>query len=466
MRDGLRLFGSFEAMQNGRTIEFAYRGASQVLAYLALQGASSRVDVARALWPLSSRAAALTNLRQALQTLRRAGCGEWLDVSRSELELSDAVHHDVRDAEAAIEAGQSESLLPLLSQPLLSNWNGAWIEPHRTRWAVIAEKLGSKEPIQPPSHLLEAQRGFFPLFSWLRDHQPDHAIGIAILSANVLVGVSPRKLVDEIGPVLERLEQFPPHAGPLVDVFARAHYMLGDAQAAFELYGKMSASYAARGVWSEMLRSRLSQAVVLRESGLTYEAVQVAEACLAEGRRLQEGLMSDYADYHAGFSQYHHGEMKGLERAIAASHRLAQSPLSISRLFPPLNLALHDEGRHQEASVQYDVGKSLAYKFGDRLGLMTVSLIEFMASAADGVKHDSLFDPLLQLAERAEEANFLTFRVHVLERLARLLGLHGDMASAAKTMRDANFIRARLNHQRTATTRRHLQAAGLSEFLS
>jgi len=85
---------------DGRTLPLAPRDAL-LLAWLALEGPTSRGQLARLLWPASEDVAARNVLRQRLFNLRKQ-CGGDLVAGSTTLELAAGVTHDLEDADGVL----------------------------------------------------------------------------------------------------------------------------------------------------------------------------------------------------------------------------------------------------------------------------------------------------------------------------------------------------------------------------
>ena len=109
---------------DGSSSALAPRDAA-LLAWLALEGSTSRAQLAELLWPGSDPAAARNTLRQRLFHLKRH-CGELVAVSgpgNTALRLADGVQHDLADAESVLGA------LQFRDAPALD----AWLRSQRER---------------------------------------------------------------------------------------------------------------------------------------------------------------------------------------------------------------------------------------------------------------------------------------------------------------------------------------------
>lgn len=109
---------------DGSSIALAPRDAA-LLAWLALEGSTSRAQLAELLWPGSDPAAARNTLRQRLFHLKRH-CGDLVTASgtgNTALRLADGVQHDLADAESVL------GDLQFIDAPALD----AWLRTQRER---------------------------------------------------------------------------------------------------------------------------------------------------------------------------------------------------------------------------------------------------------------------------------------------------------------------------------------------
>lgn len=152
----IEVMGAFAVAIGEVPIAFEARSAAAVVAYVALsrERTLSRDAVAAALWPDSDPASARTNLRKALQRVRKA-CpdgalvvveGDSLAFGEAETDLdrADRLHRTfllaTRQPEGAAALAQEWAIR---SQILLEGWDDEWIAPHRQRAAVVALDLGA-----------------------------------------------------------------------------------------------------------------------------------------------------------------------------------------------------------------------------------------------------------------------------------------------------------------------------------
>jgi DNA-binding SARP family transcriptional activator len=124
----LRLLGSAERIVRGQAVMLERKDAA-LLAYLALEGSTSRAVLAGLLWPDTPESQARTNLRKRLSRLREQGLLEGEDP----VTLHDGVELDVQPAPAgqvALEADPGELLagLDVSDCPDLAEWLLVWRE--------------------------------------------------------------------------------------------------------------------------------------------------------------------------------------------------------------------------------------------------------------------------------------------------------------------------------------------------
>ncbi len=152
----ISLLGHFAAATDEGPIVFEARSAAALVAFVALarDRSVSRDAVAAALWPGHEGVSARTNLRKAIQRVRKATPGrEFLVADGEELFLRD-VETDLDRADRLhrtflLATRQPEGTASLAqeweirSKTLLAGWDDEWIVPHRERAAVTALDLGS-----------------------------------------------------------------------------------------------------------------------------------------------------------------------------------------------------------------------------------------------------------------------------------------------------------------------------------
>ncbi len=133
----LRLLGRWQLVADGEDVGLAHR-EERLTALLGLIGQSSLMHVAGILWPETTDARALANLRRAvLQTHRR--CPGLLQQNRLNIGLATAVEVDVDEVrraaaatEHALTEGEAGALLrQLVGDELLPDWYDAWVLTER-----------------------------------------------------------------------------------------------------------------------------------------------------------------------------------------------------------------------------------------------------------------------------------------------------------------------------------------------
>ncbi|MBD7917853.1 SARP family transcriptional regulator [Cellulomonas sp. Sa3CUA2] len=140
----LQLLGAFRA-RTGRALLVFPSSVQRGLAYLALHGATSRKQVAAALWPDQEATRAASDLRTLLWRLQHVS-PDFVAVDGSVLELHDRVRVDVDVVTAwaleSISPG-AVSLVERVVTPrgagrdLLPGWDEPWLDLHRTRLQML-----------------------------------------------------------------------------------------------------------------------------------------------------------------------------------------------------------------------------------------------------------------------------------------------------------------------------------------
>jgi DNA-binding SARP family transcriptional activator len=174
----LRLLGGFRLEVDGETVHLSL-GAQRLLALLGLRGWMSRLRVAGTLWPDTSQAQSLTNLRHVLWRLQCSVPHHVLVATTgTELALAPDLQRDIvrlEDAARRLWSGQSlrvpdVELRDAVSE-LLPDWDDDWV-------------LGDRERLrQLHLHALEAYA------EWLlaaRRFGPALEVALTALSADVL----------------------------------------------------------------------------------------------------------------------------------------------------------------------------------------------------------------------------------------------------------------------------------------
>lgn len=419
------LSGTFAAISGEGRIVFARRGAERLLAYLALNGAADRPRIAEALWPDASREHGLMNLRQALRAVSSAGGTGWIEASGAALSLDPAVAID--------RPGESET------GKLLAGWDDAWLEPHRGA-ATSA----------PAARAADA---LFDLLAWHRDRSPQAALGIAIASEPLLSAVTPAQLVGGVAPLLAGVDRLPDDAGEVCTLVARAHYLLGEMDPSFALYGRIVSEL---GATEAAAHARLSQIVLLRESGATREAARRAEAFAASPP--PGGFFRWVARYHQGYARYQaFGRGEDLDAARRAVEADAGEEAPLVRLFPALNVAeaLIDEGQIAAGRSLLDEARGLARQADDPLALLTTQMLELNLLAREGSAREAL-NGLDALEARAGREKLAPFAALVLDRAASLAMGLGRPREAHERLVRSNQLRGGLSVRRTPVERARL----------
>lgn len=136
----LRLLGAFRLVVDGQVVHVSL-GAQRLLALLGLRGWVSRPRVAGTLWPETSQAQSLTNLRHVLWRLQCSVPGHVLvSAAGTELALAAGVRCDItrlEDAARRLWSGEGELVAPedvrdAVSE-LLPDWGDEWVIGDRER---------------------------------------------------------------------------------------------------------------------------------------------------------------------------------------------------------------------------------------------------------------------------------------------------------------------------------------------
>lgn len=150
------VLGPFSVATDAGAVAFEARSAAALVAFVALGRGRplSRDAVSAALWPDHDPVSARTNLRKALQRVRKASPdheiiaadGDALALVGAEIDLDRAerLHRTfllaTRQPEGTAALAQEWALR---SRTLLEGWDDDWIEPHRQRATVAALELGA-----------------------------------------------------------------------------------------------------------------------------------------------------------------------------------------------------------------------------------------------------------------------------------------------------------------------------------
>jgi DNA-binding SARP family transcriptional activator/tetratricopeptide (TPR) repeat protein len=146
----LCLLGHARVRANGFEINFATRKALGLLAYLALEGATSRSKLADLFWSDMNEDAARNNLRKEVFRLRETPLREFLEVSPSSLNLSDVT----LDVQAFLEA-EDHAALELYGGDFLAGVEvagatrfEAWLEEKRESLRARFARLLATQALQ------------------------------------------------------------------------------------------------------------------------------------------------------------------------------------------------------------------------------------------------------------------------------------------------------------------------------
>jgi DNA-binding SARP family transcriptional activator len=138
----LSLLGAVRVQVDGLGVNFATRKAVALLAYLALEGATSRSKLADLLWSDMDEEAARNNLRKEIFRLRETALRDFLEVSASTLALTN-IQLDVQrfleaEDDLALEYYKGDFLLDVeISSAAFEDWLDTKRESFRTRFARL-----------------------------------------------------------------------------------------------------------------------------------------------------------------------------------------------------------------------------------------------------------------------------------------------------------------------------------------
>jgi len=144
----LELFGAPRVLQRGAEVRLPIRKSLALLAYLAVEGRTTRAKLAALFWGESGDEAARRNLRRELHRLREAGLAEAIATDDQTVALAPGVESDVAEF-AAAESSRPEVALALYRGPLLDGfevdeaegfetWLAARREHYAQRWSQSA----------------------------------------------------------------------------------------------------------------------------------------------------------------------------------------------------------------------------------------------------------------------------------------------------------------------------------------
>ncbi|HEX6234964.1 MAG TPA: hypothetical protein VFZ63_17670, partial [Jiangellaceae bacterium] len=139
----IRLLGGLEIGRDAERVPLESARAESLLAYLALHRhtAQQRQRIAFTLWPDSTEAQALTNLRHVLHNLHRSlpEADQLIDARPRTLQWRPAVpvRLDVAEFEDAIAAGDLAAAAAIYAGDLLADRYDEWLLPERDRLARL-----------------------------------------------------------------------------------------------------------------------------------------------------------------------------------------------------------------------------------------------------------------------------------------------------------------------------------------
>lgn len=142
IRTRLDLLGAPAVSVDGRPLASGSRKALAVLAFVALEGRSTRARLAALFWPELDGASARRNLRRELHRLRGAGLEDALQEQGDGLSLAKAVATDVADFEQALADGDLSRAVAVYRGPFMhglavgdAGGLEAWVTSRRDRLA-------------------------------------------------------------------------------------------------------------------------------------------------------------------------------------------------------------------------------------------------------------------------------------------------------------------------------------------
>lgn len=124
-RIALHVLGAPALRIEGVSVAAGSRKSLALLAWLALEGRSTRARLASLFWPELDAASARRNLRRELHRLREAGVDAALQADGDTLALAATVEVDVAAFEQALERGDVAAALALYGGPLLAGFDAA-----------------------------------------------------------------------------------------------------------------------------------------------------------------------------------------------------------------------------------------------------------------------------------------------------------------------------------------------------
>ena len=390
---------------------FAHARAERLLAYLALNGPSERARVAADLWPGVDRERALASLRQAIRAVVDEG---WVVAGRTTLHLREG-----------IEVARGEG-------SLLEGWDASWIETHRPQRS------------SPPFDAL------LELLAWYGERDPAAALRIADEALPTLRALPPARAARALSPILARVPRLPDAGGDVADLIARSHYLVGALDEAYALYDRIVQELDPERNREKIAGNRLSQVVLLRESGAVREAAKRAEIVVATAPNTP--FFEWNGRYHLGYCRHLAGQPEGLRMARAAveASDLGDDPLA--RLFPVLNVTEGLIDADDPAALAFlNEGVRLADLAGDPLGLLTAEALgALIVAKADP---EAGLERIGELERRAWEARLTLFAVGLADRAAVLAHRAGRTTEARRQLLRGERIRKRLGLRRVPIER-------------
>jgi DNA-binding SARP family transcriptional activator/tetratricopeptide (TPR) repeat protein len=155
----LRLFGTGEVWLEGRRLAVGHRKTLALLAFLALEGETSRSQLAGVFWSEYDEESARRNLRRELHRLRESGLRDQVQTTGENLRLLGLQTTDVAQFLLLIEAGHLEAALEVYTNEFLKGLRlektpefDAWLDEKRTALSTVhrraqlelAERLETK----------------------------------------------------------------------------------------------------------------------------------------------------------------------------------------------------------------------------------------------------------------------------------------------------------------------------------
>lgn len=172
----LELFGAPRVLQRGAEVRLPIRKSVALLAYLAVEGRTTRAKLAALFWGESGDEAARRNLRRELHRLREAGLADAVAVDDACVVLASGVASDVAEFDAAAQS-RPDAALALYRGPLLdgfdladaqdfNDWLAARREALARRWSQVAQSEAAQREAQGDA------RGALDLHTRLLAHDP------------------------------------------------------------------------------------------------------------------------------------------------------------------------------------------------------------------------------------------------------------------------------------------------------